>query len=149
MNVNVRSLIGKLNHHTRAAVDAAAGLCLARTHYDVEVEHYLSKLLDAPDSDAAAIFRHYGVDRSRLERDLAAELDALKAGNARTPSLSPSLVRMLEVAWSVATLDQGAGEIRTGHTLVALLCDPELGRLARSISRELEKLESSSRAGDA
>ncbi len=140
MNVNVRSLIGKLNHHTRAAVDAAAGLCLARTHYDVEVEHYLTKLLDAADSDAGYVLRHYGVDRSRLERDLAAGLDRLKSGNARTPSLSPSLLRMLEVAWNAATLDYAAGEIRTGHTLVALLCDPELSRLARSISRELEKI---------
>jgi type VI secretion system protein VasG len=54
MNVDLRSLIGKLNHHTRNAVEAAAGLCLGRTHYDVEIEHFLMKLLDATDSDFAA-----------------------------------------------------------------------------------------------
>jgi type VI secretion system protein VasG len=141
MNPNVRSLIGRLNHHTRAAVEAAAGLCLGRTHYDVEVEHYLLKLLDHPDADAGFILRHYGVDRSRLSADLAAGLDRLKSGNARTPSLSPSLVRMLAAAWSVASLDYGAAEIRSGHTLVALLADDELARLAKSISRELEKIK--------
>jgi type VI secretion system protein VasG len=140
MNANVRSLIGRLNHHTRAAVEAAAGLCLSRTHYDVEVEHYLLKLLDAPDSDALFILKHFGVDRSRLAADLAAGLDRLKSGNARTPSLSPSLVRMLASAWTAASLDYGAAEIRSGHTLVALLADEELARLARSISRELEKV---------
>jgi type VI secretion system protein VasG len=140
MNANVRSLIAKLNHHTRAAVESAAGLCLSRTHYDVEVEHYLLKLLDAPDADLGFILRHYEVDRSRLSRDLAAGLDRLKTGNARTPSLSPRLVEMLAAAWTAASLDYGAGEIRSGHTLVALLADDELARLARSISRELEKI---------
>jgi type VI secretion system protein VasG len=140
MNANVRSLIGRLNHHTRAAIDAGAGLCLSRTHYDVEVEHYLVKLLDAPDSDAVFILKHFGVDRSRLAADLAAGLDRLKSGNARTPSLSPSLVRMLASAWTAASLDYGAAAIRSGHTIVALLADEELSRLARSISRELEKI---------
>jgi type VI secretion system protein VasG len=35
MGVNLKSLIGKLNTPTRSALEAAAGLCLARTHYDV------------------------------------------------------------------------------------------------------------------
>ncbi len=30
------------------------GLCLSRTHYDVEIEHYLMKLLDSSDGDFAA-----------------------------------------------------------------------------------------------
>ena len=46
MSVDLRSLIGKLNDTTRTALEGAAGLCLSRTHYDVEVEHYLLKLLD-------------------------------------------------------------------------------------------------------
>jgi type VI secretion system protein VasG len=37
MNVDLRSLIGKLNDQTRNAVVAAAGLCLSRTHYDVVI----------------------------------------------------------------------------------------------------------------
>ena len=53
MGVNVRSLIGKLNDPTRSALEAAAGFCLSRTHYDVEIEHYLMKLLDAGDTDFA------------------------------------------------------------------------------------------------
>ena len=45
--MNLKSLIGKLNETTRGALEAAAGLCLARTHYDIEIEHYLLKLMDA------------------------------------------------------------------------------------------------------
>jgi len=54
MSVDLRSLIGKLNDTTRSALEGAAGLCLSRTHYDVEVEHYLLKLLESTDADLAA-----------------------------------------------------------------------------------------------
>ena len=87
MNVNLRSLIGKLNNQTRGALEGAAGLCLARTHYDVEIEHFLLKLLDASDADTAYILKHFEVNRSRLANDLTRSLDRLKAGNARTPAL--------------------------------------------------------------
>ena len=41
MSVELRPLIGKLNESARSALEAAAGLCLSRTHYDVEIEHFL------------------------------------------------------------------------------------------------------------
>ena len=41
MNVNLKGLIGKLDDSCRRALEAAAGLCLSRTHYDVDVEHLL------------------------------------------------------------------------------------------------------------
>jgi type VI secretion system protein VasG len=140
MTVNLRALIGKLNHETRSAVEAAAGLCLARTHYDVEVEHYLMKALDVSDGDVAAILRHYGVDRARLAAELTRSLDRLKSGNARTPSLSPMLVRMLAEAWTIGSLDYGASEVRTGYTLLALATQEELSRLVREVSREMQKI---------
>jgi type VI secretion system protein VasG len=140
MNVSLRALIGKLDEQTRGAVEAAAGLCLSRTHYDVEIEHYLVKALDATDNDLAFILRHYGVNRSRLAADLAVGLDSLKSGNARTPSLSPSLVKMLTEAWTLGSVEYGATRIRTGHTLLALVGNEELGRMARAISRELERI---------
>ncbi|HEX7243538.1 MAG TPA: AAA family ATPase, partial [Longimicrobiaceae bacterium] len=140
MNVNLRSLVGKLGHRARGAVESAAGLCLSRTHYDVEVEHFLLKLLDSTDGDVAAVLRHFEVNRSRLAADLAAALDRLKSGNARNPALSPSLVKALTAAWTLGSVDYGATRIRTGHVLLALLADDELSRLAHGISRELEKV---------
>ncbi|HSM04761.1 MAG TPA: type VI secretion system ATPase TssH, partial [Longimicrobiales bacterium] len=140
MNVNLRSLIGKLNHETRGAVEAAAGLCLSRTHYDVEIEHFLMKLLDVTDGDCRAILQHYGVDRSRLAAGLTASLDKLKSGNARTPALSPSLVQMLTSAWTLGSVEFGAGQIRSGHTLLALVSEPELARMASDMSPELKKI---------
>ena len=140
MSVNLRSLIGKLDHQARSAVESAAGLCLSRTHYDVEIEHFLLKALDATDNDLSMILKHYGINRSHLAGELTAGLDRLKTGNARTPSLSPSLVRMLTEAWTVGSVDYEAARIRTGHTLIALLSDDELLRIMKEFSRELQKI---------
>lgn len=139
--MNLKSLIGKLNDSTRGALEAAAGLCLARTHYDIEVEHYLTKLLDSTDNDAAAIFKHFEVDTSRFSGELARALDKLKTGNARTPALSPTLMKMLIEAWTVGSIDYSAGQVRTGYTILALATNDELVRLLREVSREFQKIQ--------
>jgi type VI secretion system protein VasG len=139
--MNLKSLIGKLNDSTRGTLEAAAGLCLARTHYDIEVEHYLTKLLDATDNDAAAIFKHFEIDTSRFSGELARALDKLKTGNARTPTLSPTLMRMLVEAWTIGSIDYNAGQVRTGFTILALATNDELVRLMREISREFQKIQ--------
>lgn len=136
--MNLKSLIAKLNDTCRSATEGAAGLCVARTHYDIEIEHYLLKLLDDTDSDIALILKHYGVDRSRLTRELDRSLDKLKTGNARSPTLSPQLLRMFTEAWTLATLDYEAGDIRSGLTLLALLTCDDLLRTVRDISAELQ-----------
>ena len=140
MTINLRGLIGKLNASTRNALEAAAGLCLSRTHYDVEIEHFLLKALDASDGDLAFILKHYGVNRSRLTADLTKSLDKLKSGNARTPALSPTLTKTLSEAWLIGSVDYGAEQIRTGHAMVALATNDELRRLVVDISREFDKI---------
>ena len=140
MSTNLKALIDKMNDTTRKALESAAGLCVARTHYDIEIEHYLLKLLDASDNDIAAILKHFGVDRSRLAKELERSLDSLKSGNARSPAFSPSVVKMLSEAWTVASIDFNAGSIRTGFTLLALLGDEELARMVKDFSKELQAI---------
>lgn len=139
--MNLRALIGKLNHPTRSALEAAAGLCLARTHYDIEVEHYLIKLLDSTDNDLASILKHFGIDASRFSAELTKALDRLKSGNARTPALSPTVVKMLSEAWTLGSIDFSAAQVRTGFTVLALVSDGELARLMRDTSREFQKIQ--------
>ncbi len=140
MAVNLRGLIAKMNAPTRSAVEGAAGLCLSRTNYDVEIEHLLVKTLDATDNDVATILKHFGVNRSRFADDLARALDKLKRGNAKTPSLSPSLVNMLSEAWLLGSVEYGAPRVRTGHCLLALVSVSELMRMANDLSKEFEKI---------
>jgi type VI secretion system protein VasG len=141
MSINLKSLIGKLNDFTRKTLESSAGLCLTRTNYDIEVEHYVLKLLDQPDGDFAQIVNRFGIDKSRLTGELNRSLDKLKKGNARNPTLSPSLVKMLTEAWTIGSIDFGSGEIRTGFTVLALVTNDELSRLVREVSKELQKIE--------
>ena len=71
-HISLKSLVSKLNDTCRRTLEAAAGLCLSRTNYNVEIEHWLLKLVEVSDADLAAVFRQYGVDASRLARDLTA-----------------------------------------------------------------------------
>jgi type VI secretion system protein VasG len=141
MGLNLKALIGKLNDQARSALEAAAGLCLSRTHYDIEVEHYLMKLLESQSADFAKIVRHFGIDKSRLTGELTRSMDKLKSGNARTPAISPSVLKMLTQAWTVGSIDFNASEIRTGFTILALVTDDDLARMMREISREFQKIQ--------
>jgi type VI secretion system protein VasG len=138
MSTNLKALIEKLNDTTRRALEAAAGLCVSRTHYDIEIEHYLLKALDGTDNDVAAILKHYSIDRSKLTKELERSLDSLKSGNARSPAFSPAVVKMLSESWTVASIDFNAGNIRMGFTLLALLGHDELSRMVKDISKELQ-----------
>jgi type VI secretion system protein VasG len=140
MTANLKGLIGKLNDTTRNALEAAAGFCLARTHYDIEVEHFLLKLLDITDSDLPRILKQFGVDKSRLTGDLTRSLDKLKSGNARTPAFSPTLTDMLSEAWTIGSIDFGSAQVRTGFCVLAIASSGDLSRLMREVTRECQKI---------
>src|ERR1043166_5447745 len=140
MNVDLKLLIAKLNHTCRSALEAAAGLCLTRTHYEVDIEHLFLKLSEAPDLDFQRICKHYEVDQTRLSKDLTRALDQLKNGNTRTPALSPRIPRLISEAWNIASIDFSASTIRSGHIVLALLLVEELARFLRDSTSELGKI---------
>src|SRR5437763_815489 len=74
-NVNPKALIEKLNQASHRKLMEAAALCSSRTHYEVQLEHWLIKLLEIPDSDLTSLFRHYEIDPARVRRELEASLN--------------------------------------------------------------------------
>jgi type VI secretion system protein VasG len=137
---NIRALAAKLNPLCRRTLEAAAGMCLSRSNYNVEVEHWLLKLLEAPDTDLTRLFRHYDVDPSRVSRELTRALDQLRTGNARAPELSLEVVELMREAWSIASLELNTPRVRSAALLAALLADRTLGPRARASSPELGKI---------
>src|SRR5438128_2506227 len=140
MSVNLKSLVTKLNATCRNTLEAAAGLCLSRTNYEIDIEHLLIKLTDVSNSDLTHIWRQYDVETSRLSRDLTRAIERMKTGNARTPALSQRVVKLLTDAWTIGSLDYGEQQIRSGTILVALLADETLSRLVLNGSAELQKI---------
>jgi type VI secretion system protein VasG len=140
-SIDLKQLVAHLNDTCRRALEAAAGLTLSRTHYNVEIEHWLVKLNDRSDGDMAAILRHYDVDNARFLTDLNRSLEKMKTGNGRAPSLAPEIAELVKQAWLFASLEQGSAKIRSGHLLWALLADETLARSAREASGQLLKIQ--------
>ena len=139
VSVDLQALFGKLNEQSRDALDAAASLALMRTDYNVEIEHWLLKLLEVADSDFSAILKRFEIDSGRLASDLTRVLDGLKHGSSRRPSLSPNLISLAREAWLVSSLERKSTQIRSGHLLCALLADPSLGVSAVEASLRLQR----------
>ncbi len=139
--IDLKALVGRLDDHCRRALEAAAGLTLSRSHYNVELEHWLVKLADGTDTDIAAILRHYEADHGRLMADLNRALDRLKTGNARAPSLSPEIVEAAKQAWLFASVEHGLSRVRSGHLLWAMLADETLSRHVRDVSGQFGRIQ--------
>ena len=138
--IDLKALVSRLNEHCRRALEAAAGLTLSRSHYNVELEHWLLKLADATDTDIAAIMRHYEADHGRFVNDINRSLDKLKTGNARAPTLSPEIVEAAKQAWLLASVEHGLTRLRSGHLLWAMLADETLSRHVRETSSQFGKI---------
>jgi type VI secretion system protein VasG len=124
VDVNLKALVARLDRFCTRSLEAAAGLCISRTNYEVTPEHLLYTTSEDPSADVQQILKHFGVDAGRLQKGLLGVIDGLKTGNAGRPVFSPLLVEWLQQAWLMASLDYGLAEIRSGVLLQALLANP-------------------------
>jgi len=128
VSLDLKSLISRLNPTTRRALEGAAGLCLSRTHYDVELEHWLAKLLEDSSGDLPRILRHFSIAPDRFALDLDRALDRLKSGNSRQPVLSPTIELLAREGWVQSSINFSEARVRSGTILLAALSDPRLRR---------------------
>jgi len=137
---NLKSLIEKLNSTCRGSLESGAGLCMSQTHYEVEIEHFLLKLLDLSNSDLEKILRHFEINQDHLIADLMRSMESFKTGNARTPALSPRIPKMIQDAWMTASIDFQAESIRSGHIILSLLSNDQTARSLISSADAFKKI---------
>jgi type VI secretion system protein VasG len=142
ISVDIKSLISRLNPFCAETLQNAAGLCVARTHYEVTVEHFLAKILEETQSDWPIILRQFDLDPGRVRKALEETLEDFHTGNAARPTFSPMLLELFQDAWVISSIDFSERKIRSGTILLAFLAKPNFfasGRyadLVRSVSRE-------------
>lgn len=139
-SLNLKSLVSKLNPLCRQSLEGAAGLCLSRTNYNVEIEHWLFKLTERTDSDLEAIARSFDLNMSKLLADLQKTMDRFQTGNGRPPALSQNIVDLIREAWLIGSVEFGESQIRSGYLLLAMVGSEGLSRVALSSSPELDKI---------
>jgi type VI secretion system protein VasG len=142
MSNDLSTLIAKLNPVCRRALEGAANLCVTQTHYNVEIEHVLIKLLEDDGTDLLAILRYFELDPSVVVTELTQAMERFKRGNGRTPALSPHLSRLIESAWLQSSLVLEEGVIRSGALMLALSIDDSLRALVLNSSMTLLRLPS-------
>ena len=91
ITVDIKSLLNRMNACCTHALEGAAAACVARTHYEVTVEHYLSRLLEEPQLDIPLLLRQLGVDTQTLKRVVDEGIESLRTGNSGKPVFSPCL----------------------------------------------------------
>lgn len=141
VQVSLKTLVTKLDPLVHGALEQAAWLCRSNTHYDVELEHLMVKLLEENDSDLTRILRHFEVDGSRLLSDVQAALAGFRRGSRETPGISERIETVFREAWIHASIAEDMGKIRSGNVLLALLTDHELHQLADRMSREFRRID--------
>ncbi|WP_426117086.1 type VI secretion system ATPase TssH [Pseudomonas sp. DSP3-2-2] len=121
IQVELKPLFARLNVYGTKALENAAGLTLARTHYEISVEHLLRQLLDDTNADVTRILTRFEIDPLRLRALLDDGLTQLKNGNPGRPVFASLLTELIQDAWLVASLVVGTGRIRGGSLLLALV----------------------------
>lgn len=121
MLVELKPLFARLNPVCSAALESAAGLTLARNHYEIAVEHLLRRLVETPDGDVARILAHFEIDALRLSAQLDDALSQLKNGNPGRPVFAGLLTEWVQESWLVASITLGHAQVCSGAMLLALL----------------------------
>jgi type VI secretion system protein VasG len=135
------ALFGKLNPVVYKAIEGATVFCKLRGNPYVELVHWLTQLLETPDSDLQAIVRHYGLDQAALARDVTTTLDRLPRGSTAISDFSEHIEHAIQQGWVYATLMFGDAQVRSGYLLVGILNTPTLRHALTGISRQFEKIK--------
>ena len=123
MKIDLRTLLTKLNPTCKNAMRLAAELCGSQTHFNVELEHFLIKLLELHPPDLEILLEEFQISREKITAQLQRALDNNKRGNKVTPAMSPIFTSLFQEAWLSSSVLLGQQMIRSGSILLSLLED--------------------------
>ncbi|AUD77836.1 type VI secretion system ATPase TssH [Kangiella profundi] len=140
-NTEIRNLIEKLNDECKSSLEKAVATCFSKTHYYVEIQHWLIELLKSETNDVHEILKYFAVNSDLLEQDILQAEQQFKTGNGHAPALSEYLMKMIQKAWVSASINQQSTSVRSGHLFLVLCNDDSLAFLMSGMSKELSKID--------
>jgi type VI secretion system protein VasG len=124
MRANIKGLIARLDPYCTRALEAASGLCVNRSHYEVAVEHMLLQVLDDPQADIQLVLRHFEIDPAHWIKQLQQEVEGLRDGNPGKPVFASTLLNWFEDAWMMSSIEFTQQQIRSAALLASLADNP-------------------------
>ncbi|WP_445768373.1 type VI secretion system ATPase TssH [Rheinheimera sp.] len=135
----LKSLVEKLNPASRQSLEQATARCQSRSHYSVEIEHWLDAMLEQEEGDIALLLRSFDVSADLVKQQLQQALELMKTGNNALPTISVQLINLLRSSWLNTTIDFADQQIRSAYLLYSLLKDDSMAAL---LSRRVPALDS-------
>ncbi len=140
--ITFEALVGRLNQTThKALAETAFAFCKHRGNPEVQMVHWVHVLLQNPQNDVSAICTAFGIDDGAMQRDVVKELDALPRGASSISAIAPLIGEAIQSGWLCASLQFGAGRIRSGHLLLGMFKDEKLKSSLFAISGEFRKVQ--------
>jgi type VI secretion system protein VasG len=133
------ALFGRLGPSALKGIETATGFCRMRGNPYVELAHWFHTLNTDTKGDLATICAKFGIDQAVLARDIVTALDALPRG-ASAMDFSAQVEEAVEKGWLYASLQFGAGKVRSGHLLYAILKTPNLRNALTGVSKQFRNI---------
>jgi len=134
----LEELFSKLNPTCLDALESAAGLCLARGHYNVEIEHFVLKLLQTNQTDIHLILKYFDIHESDFIKDIESETEKFKTGNSGSPLMSIRIPKLIKHTWLESSIKYSASKIRSGYFLITMIENEECEQI---VSHSIRKLK--------
>jgi type VI secretion system protein VasG len=133
-------LVKHMSSDSRNVLEKSVALASSRSHFSIEIEHWLFELLQSEDKDVNVILSHFGIEYDKLFTDISNKIELIKTGNDGFPKISQEITRLLFESWMIASSEYSSLEISACHILLAAVDNPHLRLKVLKISSEFEKL---------
>jgi type VI secretion system protein VasG len=139
-DISLEAVAGKLNRVGYEAFFKALRQAKGAGNRNVELAHWLAHVLQSERSDIGLTADHFKLDRGKLITEVTAVVNGFRKNETEMPTVSNTVMDLLDRGWHYATLFFGETQIRTGHILVGALQSRELSRAFTNLSKEFAKV---------
>jgi type VI secretion system protein VasG len=139
-DINLEAVAGKLNRIGYEALFKALRQAKGAGNRHVELAHWLVHILQGEHTDIALTADHFRLDRGKLLTDINAAIGGFRKNETEVPTVSNTVIDLLDRGWHYATLFFGETQIRSGHVLVGAMQSRDLDRALKNISSEFNKM---------
>src|SRR6476661_2485008 len=139
-DINLEAVAGKLNRVGYEALFKALRQAKGAGNRNVELAHWLVHILQGERTDIVLTADHFKLDRNKLLMDINAAIGGFRKNETDMPTVSNTVMDLLDRGWHYATLFFGETQIRTGHALVGAMQSRELARSFANVSPEFAKV---------
>ena len=141
VSIDRKALFGKLNKLCYESIEGAFKFCTMRGNSYIEISHWLHQIFQQQDSDLHRLIKHFGIDETRLSKDLLEALDKLPSGASSSPNISTHIEDAVERSWVYGSLLFNDTKVRSAYLILGMLETKSLHDSLIRISAEFKKIK--------